>query len=242
MIIGSWATLYAHLGVIYHQNLGNRFGLDVSAGFSHGSNGALKMPNFGINIFDPRVAVNYNLNSSKPILRSHKMEEFAPSNEFSLSAAIGSKQLDVTGGDSTSQALFAGVDFTVYNFVLLYQRQVSKLSRIGGGIDFTVDPADNANGIVHGDSNSTYPPSFNEKAKLAVVLSYELCLDKLSLILQPGFYFYRTTHDPKPFFYQRIGVRYQLFQGIYTGASLRAVNFGQADWIEFTIGYKVKFR
>jgi len=242
VIIGSWATFYAHLAIIYHQNLGKRFGFDLSVGFTHGSNGAVKMPNYGINIFDPRIAVTYNLSKEKPELKKHDLEPLKKYNEMSLSFAIGTKQLDVTGGDSLSKALFNGQDFTVYNVVLSYNRKISRLSKIGAGIDFTVDQADNANGIVNGDNDAVYPAAFNEKMKWAVLLSYELCLDKLSLLIQPGFYFYRTTHDPKPFFYQKIGVRYDVYKGLYTGVSLRAVNFGQADWIEFTFGYKLKFK
>lgn len=242
VIIGSWATFYAHLALIYHQNLGKRFGFDLSLGFTHGSNGAVKMPNYGINIFDPRIAVTYNLTKEKPEFKKHDLEPLNKYNEISLSCAIGTKQLDVTGADSLNKSLFNGQDFTVYNVVLMYNRKISRLSKIGAGFDFTVDPADNANGIVHGDNNAVYPAPFNEKMKWAVLLSYELCLDKLSLLIQPGFYFYRTTHDPKPFFYQKIGVRYDVYKGIYTGVSLRAVNFGQADWIEFTFGYKLKFK
>ncbi len=241
VIIGSWATIHAHLALIYHQDLGSRFGLKASIGVTHASNGNIKMPNYGINIFDPRIGITYNLYKVKPILESHILEPFVPHNEISLTSSFGSKQLDVTASSEEIQEEFEGQNFFVYNFILLYQRQVSPLSRVGGGVDFTVDESDNANGFVQGDSNALYPAPYNQQTKFAIVLSYELCLDKLSLILQPGFYFYRTTHDPRPFFYQRIGVRYNLIDGLYAGASLRAVNFGQADWSEFSIGYKLNF-
>jgi hypothetical protein len=241
VLLGSKGSIYAHLGVLYHHNLGNRFGLEASLGFSHSSNGALKMPNFGINILDPRLAVTYSLSNERPVLKPHKLSEFTRSNELSLSYAIGTKQIDVSGSKPKYQQQFDQTSFTIYNFVLLYQRHISRRSNIGAGIDFTVDPSDNAHGLAYGDINTTYPVPFKEQAKLALVLSYEYKLGRLSLILQPGFYFYRTTHDPTPFFYQRIGTRYTIYKGFYAGASLRAVNFGQADWIEFTIGYKVKF-
>lgn len=240
LLIGSWATFYAHLEVVYHQSLGEKLGADISVGLTHGSNGGLKMPNYGINIFDPRIALTYNLYTEKPQFKPKDLKPLTLFNELSLSVAMGNKQLDVSGGDSLSQASFGGKDFTVFNMVFLYNRKISRLSKIGIGVDFTIDPSDNANGIVHGNTNATYPPSFNEKMKLALILSYELRLKKLALILQPGFYFYRTTYDPKPFFYQRIGIRYDLYKGLNVGPSLRAVNFGQADWIEFSIGYKIK--
>ena len=241
VLLGSTFSLYAHLGLVYHQNITKKIGLEARLGFSHGSNGALKMPNFGINLLDPRIGITYNLEDEKPNLKPHELKPFVGHNEISLTYAMGTKQIDVSGSDSINQERFGGQNFSVYNFVLLYQRQISRRSKIGAGIDFTMDPADNANGLVVGDNNSTYPPSFEETAKLALVLSYELSIGKLSLILQPNFYFYRTKHDPKPFFYQRIGTRYDIYKGFYLGASLRAVNFGQADWIELSAGYKIKF-
>ena len=241
VLLGSVGSLYAHLGIIYHHNIGAKFGIDASLGFSHGSNGALKMPNFGINLLDPRIGLTYSLNAEKPTLKPHTLTDFEGNNEVSLTCAIGTKQIDVSGSDSLNQARFGEMSFTVYNLVLLYNRQISRRSKIGIGFDFTVDPSDNAHGLVVGDQNSTYPPEFNEKAKFAIVIAYELSIGKLSLVLQPGFYLYRTTHDPTPFFYQRVGTRYDIYKGFYLGASLRAVNFGQADWIEFSAGYKVKF-
>lgn len=241
-LMGGPVALYAHLGILYHQNLGKRWGAEASLGFSHASNGNLKQPNFGINLLDPRVAITYQLSDNQPIAKPKALSEFNPQNEISLSMSIGTKQLNVFGTDSVSKATFGDESFTLYNWVLLYQRQVSRRSKIGAGIDFTIDPSDNAQSIVVGAKGATYPAPFNEEAKLSLLISYELSIGKLSLLLQPGFYIYRTQYDPTPFFYQRIGVKYDLYKGIYAGASLRAVNFGQADWIEFTAGYTLKFK
>lgn len=241
VLIGTDKTAYAHLSLIYHRDFSKRLGIDASLGFSHASNGALKMPNYGINIFDPRISLTYRLSKQKPTYITHDIPDIPSKNEVSLSAAIGTKQFDFNSPDSAINAMFKYKNFTVYNFVLLYQRQISLRSKIGAGIDFTMDPSDNANGLAFGDTAAIYPPPICETAKLALVLSYQLNLGKLALILQPGFYMYRTSHDPTPFFYQRIGVRYDILKNIYLGASLRAVNFGQADWIEFTAGYKINF-
>ncbi|MFT4754636.1 MAG: hypothetical protein ACI85Q_002196 [Salibacteraceae bacterium] len=240
-LMGGPLALYAHLGVLYHQNLGKRWGAEASLGFSHASNGNLKQPNFGINFLDPRLALTYQLQDEQPIHKPTPLSVFTPKNEVSLSMSVGTKQLNVFGTDSASKAAFGDESFTIYNWVLLYQRQISRRSKIGAGIDFTIDPSDNAHGIVVGDKSATYPAPFNEEAKLALILSYELSIGKLALILQPGFYFYRTIHDPTPLFYQRIGARYDIYKGFYAGTALRAVNFGQADWIELTAGYKIHF-
>lgn len=240
-LMGGPLAIYAHIGALYHYNLGKRWGVEASIGFSHASNGNLKQPNFGINFLDPRIALTYQLQDEQPIPKPKKLKPFVPNNEISLAFAAGTKQLNVFGTDSTSQAKFGTKSFTVMSWVLLYQRQISRRSRIGAGIDFTIDPSDNAHGIVVGNKDATYPSPFYQQAKWALVLSYELSVGKLALVLQPGFYFYRTTFDPTPFFYQRIGAKYDLYKGIFVGTCLRAVNFGQADWVEFTVGYKYKF-
>lgn len=242
VLLGSSGSVFANFSFIYHQNITKKIGIEGSIGFTHSSNGALKMPNYGINIFSPRIALTYRLQEEIGLPIKRILPKLEPTNEVSLTYSLGTKQIDVSGaGNDSISNQFRGTNFTVYNVVLLYQRQISRLSKIGAGLDFTVDPSDNAHGIVSGDLSATYPPEFSQKAKLALILSYELAIGKLALILQPGFYFYRTTHDPTPFFYQRIGTRYDIYKGFYAGASLRAVNFGQADWIEFSVGYKVKF-
>lgn len=242
VLLGSTGSVFAHFSFVYHYQFNKRIGADASIGFTHSSNGALKMPNFGINILCPKLAITYNLQSTQQATKTRELPSLNPTNEISLTYAMGTKQIDVTGSDNDSiKNEFRNTNFKIYNLVLLYQRQISRLSKVGIGIDFTVDPSDNADGLVTGDLTSLYPPAFNDKAKLAIILSYELAIGKLALVLQPGFYLYKTSHDPTPFFYQRIGTRYDIYKGFYAGASLRAVNFGQADWIEFSVGYKVRF-
>lgn len=241
-LMGGPVAIYAHIGALYHYDLGKRWGIEGSLGFSHASNGNLKQPNFGINFLDPRLALTYQLQDKQSIAKPHELAKFNPSNEISFSMAVGTKQLNVFGTDTTSQEQFGTKSFTVMSWVAVYHRIISRRSKIGAGIDFTIDPSDNAHGIVVGNKDATYPAPFNEQAKLALVLSYELSVGKLALVLQPGFYFYRTTFDPTPFFYQRIGAKYDVYKGLTAGAALRAVNFGQADWIEFSLGYTFKFK
>lgn len=241
-VLGAPQSIYANASLLYRYDISPRLGVSAGLGVSHASNGAIKMPNYGLNMFMPKVGVTYDLNAVETPSKTRILPPFVPSNEFSITAAVGTKQIDASGsGNDSIKKEFTNVDFTIYNVVFLYQRQVSRLSKVGVGIDFTVDPSDNADGLVHGDMNSTFPAPPSERNKIALVLSYELMIGKLSVLVQPGFYFYRSTHDPTPFFYQRIGAHYQVYKGIYVGTALRAVNFGQADWVEFSAGYKISF-
>jgi hypothetical protein len=199
------------------------------------------MPNFGINVFDPRIGLQYHFAPKKerPVY-PHIVEEFTPSNLFSLVVARGVKQIEFVNHNPQIRNEFYGKSYQMANAVLTYERQFSKRSSFGGGLDLTYDESSNAKGLVDGDTTATFPAPMDEKLKLSLLLSYQLHMGNLRLVLQPGYYVYRTKHDPTPAFYQRIGLRYHVYKGILVGTTLRAVNFGQADWIEWTIGYQLK--
>jgi hypothetical protein len=70
--------------------------------------------------------------------------------------------------------------------------------------------------------------------------SSELVIDKLSLVIQPGFYLYRMkSADMTPEYYQRIGVKYLFLKNTFFGINLRAYNFYQSDFIEWTIVHRL---
>lgn len=188
----------------------------------------------------PRVGISYSIQTINHNRIIAPKPEVTKSNEFSIAMAFGVKQIDYYSLDPQVNKKYKNRNYTVGNLVGLYQKRISLKSKIGTGIDITIDPSGNAKGFTHGDTNAVFPAPFNEQLKLAWILSYEMMIGKFSMVLQPGFYFYRTTHDPSPFFYQRAGLRYNLDNGLFIGTAIRAVNFGQADWIEWTIGYKLK--
>jgi len=45
-----------------------------------------------------------------------------------------------------------------------------------------------------------------------------------------------------PTTYQRIGVKYHFWDHLVLGINIRAVNFSKADFIEWNIGYRIKWQ
>ena len=86
--------------------------------------------------------------------------------------------------------------------------------------------------------------------------SFELVINKLSMIIQPGWYLYRedweVPEEPSEGIsiprrkpgdpYQRIGLKYHIFNNVFVGINVRAYNFYVADYIGWNIGYKVNWR
>jgi len=67
--IGAGETVYIHTGVTLNYRITDRFETSLGLGLSHFSNGALKLPNYGLNTFSPRIEVNYNLRGHPQIKR-----------------------------------------------------------------------------------------------------------------------------------------------------------------------------
>ncbi|MCF6317837.1 MAG: hypothetical protein L3J83_00935, partial [Proteobacteria bacterium] len=42
--------------------------------------------------------------------------------------------------------------------------------------------------------------------------------------------------------YQRLGIKYHVNKGLFFGINIRAYDFGIADYIEWNMGYRVKWR
>jgi hypothetical protein len=79
-----------------------------------------------------------------------------------------------------------------------------------------------------------------DKLQLSIYPSYELVVNKMSLILQPAFYLYRKyTKEASPLFHQRIGLKYQFTDHFFAGIILRDYSFHVSDFIEWTFGYRI---
>ena len=78
------------------------------------------------------------------------------------------------------------------------------------------------------------------KLSISVFPSYELIINKLSVVIQPGFYVLRKhSANKEPAAYQRLGIHYQIGSNLFTGLNLRAYNYHVSDFIEWTIGYRL---
>jgi len=120
--------------------------LDLVTGFSltHFSNGALKIPNSVINSIDPKVSLRYNL-YEKPEIIKQKLPKFDAHNEWEFSTFFGAKNLvfvDSVSTDIIQQ--YEGLLYPVFGFTTCFNRQVSRKSKIGLGINFIYNSTVNA--------------------------------------------------------------------------------------------------
>lgn len=123
-----------------------------------------------------------------------------------------------------------------------FSRSLDYKSKIGAGFSIGYNGALNAQiAVENGDLDEVDLP-FGNHIAISVYPSYELVVDRLSFIVQPGFYVYRKkTEELSPVFYQRIGVKYHFLKNYYLGINLRAFHFHVSNFIEWNIGHRIKW-
>jgi hypothetical protein len=216
--------------------------IDLSGGFSltHFSNGALKKPNFGINTIAPKIALNYHFND-RPPFEKREIPKYTKQNEWLFSFFAGEKNVIFDSVNIDIMEKYEGVFFPVFGVSTTFNRQLSYKSKIGIGMTASYDGSVNAQIAVDNNELDVEGENFKDKLQLSIYPSYELVVNKMSLILQPAFYLYRkSTKNASPLFHQRIGLKYQFTDHFFAGITLRDYAFHVSDFIEWTVGYRIR--
>ncbi len=222
------------------MNYGLTKHVDLVAGFnfSHYSNGAIKLPNFGINSYAPKIGLKYNF-YERPEFIKKVIPKFKPRGEWVLSAFAGMKNIIFDSVSVDIMEKYEGVFFPIYGFSALYNVQVNNFSKIGVGATFNYNGSVAAQVAIENNELDEVDGPFADKLQISIYPSYELCIDKISVMLQPAFYIYRKKYSTmSPIFHQRISIDYQINDQLFAGITLRDFAM-HADFIEWTLGYRL---
>jgi len=236
--LGARETVFIDLGINLKYRLTDRLDLSLGYSFTHFSNGALKVPNFGLNTFAPKVSVEYNLQRFVPPSKEIATLPFLKNSTLDISLFGGLKNVVYNGSNPDTTNSYKGVYYQEYGINTTLNRQVSRKSRIGFGCSLSYDGSYNS--IAYVDHGELEPVEgfHKDKLSLSIFPSYELVIYRLSVVVQPGFYLFRQqSADKKPVTYQRLGLHYNLSQKLFTGICLRAYDYHVSDFIEWTLGY-----
>jgi len=238
--LGAEESTYIDAGPSLEYSFENGFMIDIGTSFTHFSNGALKKPNFGINTFAPKISLGYNFNSLKEAFKYQIVPEYQKQSECFVSFFTGWENILYNGNDVDSITKNKGVYYSTYGLSATYNRQISYKSEFGIGLMVGYMGAANSSITVVNGKLEDKDASFSDGFELSIFPSYELIINRLSLLVQPGFYLYRTKYAGRtPVAYQRIGIKYDVLKDISLGISLRAYRFYISDYIEWTIGYRL---
>ena len=85
-----------------------------------------------------------------------------------------------------------------------------------------------------------YPEGYNwSNFTLGISYQLEFVFDKLSIVCAVGNYPKHQTYKPYRQFYQRLGIKHYLLKDLYAGVNIRTINFATAEFLEFSLGYRI---
>jgi len=199
--IGSSINNITIVKLNFGYDVNSKFSISSAAAITHLSNGALKLPNLGINVFQASIGLTYHLN---PVLRKEDFIIYDKSkndvlNKFGLQVQynFGVKAAKI-GGD-----LF-GVTSTSIKGV--YRKNKILKWQLGFAHEFRNDIY---NGLL--EQQVSNPKSAKMGARRFVLLvAQELVFDRLGFFGETGIYLQKNTINLEQPFYFKVGARYYL--------------------------------
>ena len=239
--MGMFGTAMIDLGINFNYQLSPHFDIRVGYGITHFSNGRIKVPNAGLNLNSPKVTLEYYVNRLVRPKEKKALSVYIRNTSVDISVYGGRKNVIYmnTGADTITQ--YKGVYYTMFGVTSSINRQISYKSRIGIGFTFGYDGESNSTVWLISGRLKTNDAFRTDRLTLSAFASYELVVGHLSMVLQPGFYIIqKQIPKTKPTVFERIGLKYQFDNNIFTGISVRAMDLHVADFIEWSVGYRFK--
>jgi hypothetical protein len=243
LVLGSFRNLYIAAGFEGQYYIGERVSVSAGIKFSHFSNGQSSLPNAGMNLLTPHIGVKYDFNGGeRPSYTKLPKPDYTPEKhmEYYVQLGNGIRQIFFDSAQ-TGVVPKTGVSYPVINISAAAQYQFGWTGKFGGGLDFIYWGAYNpqyevgAGGIAQAKK---YP--FGDYLQLGIFVSYEFVLNNFSIYAQPGWRVIRKEYEGMPTdFYQHLGLKYHI-RNLSLGVAIRAINFGQAEYIEWAVGYRFK--
>jgi hypothetical protein len=236
--IGSAINSMVEAGIGAEMRVLPRLNAGIEAGLTHFSNGAIILPNRGVNNHFYKYSLRYDLFSDDPIKPRGHIEKFSGANEWILAVYSGFKEAEVPVAVIPGKKLPTLPVYAV-GFFGIYQRQLDYKSRLGAGFEFGYNGLINPIFDTLSDSPRLIRKPDIRRVELSIFPSYELAFNKFSLFVQAGIYLYRhELIKISPTFYQRVGAKYYFTDHFFAAIQIRARSVAKAVMIEWTMGYR----
>lgn len=223
LVIGAKNNVYVDFGIRTQYKLSPKWKAGLGLAYHHFSNGAMRLPNKGVNLIPVTASITYQPKISDVL--PDKSNITPPSDKilYHINYGVGWKQLQ-----RDKKRRFLKTTLSAYA-----STHVSHKWRMGGGFDIFYSESGNNDEIAGSKSGKLSAkvsggPSFY----LVHVLNENLVLNG-----NVGYYLHKEYFNGEiERIFLRAGVRYYVYKNINAGVSIKA-HKGKADFIEWTVGY-----
>lgn len=239
--VGSKTNMYISLGTGLYYEIGKHFDVGLNLKFNHLSNGAMKIPNKGLNAVAPQVSLVYYPERVNPVKDENIASKIKKYNTWEVSVFGGKKNVFYRGDNRDDIRLYDGFDYSVYGAEAFYMRQYSAKSAYGLGLGVTKDEQYNHTMYVQ-DSVLYQKKRFSkDHVLLSVIPTYRLMIDRLYINVGLGYYVTKKNrkYDNSALF-QRLSLQYQITDRFFASFGINAYDLHVANYLEWKLGYTFK--
>ena len=225
LAIGSRNNVFIDFGLRAQYSLHPKWKAGIGVSFHHFSNGAMALPNRGINLVPLSLSVSYQPHPAAMIRHDAPIAPFPKKWLYHINLGTGVKQLSPDSDDSYLKATLG----------IYASRHVSHKWRLGAGVDFYYSGSGNDSKVA-GRKAGAFGSQFSGGPTVYIV---HILDERLVLNGNIGYYLHRQEFNGEvnPFFL-RAGARYYVYKNLNAGASIKA-HMGKADFVEWTVGYTI---
>lgn len=222
LAIGSNFNALIYLNNVWSLKLTDRIDYNLGISLTHFSNGSLKRPNLGINLFSINSGINYNF--GKIVFKEPRniVDREKSWNKY-LVYNSGFKEIDPIGGKK----------YWINSLSGQLIKNTSNKSSFGFGLDGFYNTSLNV--LINRLQNEDKGEAGNFRFGISGI--YGLTFNKVSMLFQTGWYLY-SPYNGNGNLYTRLSTRYFVTDKIYLNAALKT-HYAVADFIEYGIGIKL---
>ena len=229
--IGSHFNAAINLSFEYRQRIVDRLHWVTSAGLTHFSNGSIRTPNMGINIFSVATGLSWYLASPKTLID----KRLRPKNylfEFDGKRHFVTDYQYTLGFKDMSQQYGTHQYFFVHNLTANFMLQLTERDRLGLGLE-----------MVYDNSDKVTKPDWDIYLKPGLLISYEMMLGSASFMFNLGVR-NNVPLNSKIFgmlFYQKVAARYYFNDNLFATIAFTTYDI-KADFISVGLGYHIQHK
>lgn len=223
LALGSKNNVYLDFGIRTQYKINNYLRAGVGISYHHFSNGALRLPNKGVNIIPALVSLTYQPDGRKHIRDTSYTDPVEKIMLYHVNVGAGIKQI-AKGSDKR---------FFKSTFSFYASRHLTYKWRAGAGLDLFYSASGNSEEIAEDKSGKLGSKlSGGPSLYIVHVLNRNLVLNG-----NVGYYIHNQEFNGEiTKIFLRAGFRYYVYKNLNAGVSIKA-HKGNADFIEWTLGY-----
>ena len=219
--IGSHVNGFVNIRLNTVIPLSKAWRLDVGAGLSHASNGAITTPNLGLNMANINLGVGYAFGNKNLQLKKDSIPKAKRELITQIIGVVGVKELMPPGTKR----------YTSYGLMANFYYKFNHKNYLGGGVEMSY--CNSLKKYLNDDSLKVTPGNL---IRAGVKISYSFNMNRLSLPIDFGFYVF-DQRDFDGRFFHRIGLKYLINKHLIANITL-ITHWAVADYFEWGLGYQ----